>query len=124
MRIRLAYISIRAALTLSVAAALVCCGYLLDGDVRLFFIDSFAARADLIGFPVEFLVAAGILIIINLPVAIAGKFVLVLLGAVAPSLGTFYRMTIVGIVVLGVDIFWWRMLLRVSSGAVTTVKNG
>jgi len=114
---RLAFISVRVALALSIAATLVCCGYLVDRDVRLSFIDSFASRADLIGFPTGFLIGAGVLIVLNLPVAFAGQLVLVILGALSLSLSAITRMMIVGVVVTTLSILWWRLLFRLSSSA-------
>ena len=116
---RLAFISVRAALAISFVAGLTCLAYLFDPDIRAGFIDSFERQAHFIGFPLGFLIAQGVLIVLNLPIAFACWGVLWVLDAVAPALTAGARLLIVSITAVLTAILWWKTILRSSRVAIT-----
>ena len=102
---------------ISAALLAVSGAYLLDSDTRKVVSESFAPDAGFPGFPAGLNWSLGLFAMLNLPVAFATQFFVMLLNYSAPGLSAVARNTMVLLVAAGSCALWWGFLLKKTRGA-------
>jgi NhaP-type Na+/H+ or K+/H+ antiporter len=105
-------VAARVALALSVVLLLVCIAYLFEGDTRELFIRSFSPETRFIALPAGLRYCLAVLVVLNLPGAAGGQFVMWGLDSWAPGLTPAPRAWIVITATLVLSGLWWVLVLR------------
>ena len=114
---RVAAVGVRVVIAASVVLAAIAGVYLTDADTRRAMSESFAPDAGFPGVPGGLRWSLGLFAMLNLPVAFATQFFVMLLNYSAPGLSAVARNTMVLIVAAGSCALWWGFLLKKTRGA-------
>ena len=104
--------AVRAGVIASVVLSAACLIFLTDPDTRSMLVNSLAPETRLVGLPMGLRVSLAMLIVINLPAAVAVQVVIWILDFTVPSLSPIARAWIVGPSAVAFSILWWTILSR------------
>lgn len=110
MRVRV--VAVRVCIGLSIVLMIVCGAYLIDRDTRALAISMLSPETRLIALPHGLRFCFALLVVLNLPVAVAGQILIWVLDYWAPSMTPVSRACLVLPFVIFTSCLWWLWVLR------------
>lgn len=109
---RLPAIAVRILIAASVIMLCVCAIDLANVEIRNLVAVSITPKAGFVGFPKELLIAVVVLVLFNLPAALATQVLIWSLNWLAPGLDSGARLAITVVFAAASCIAWWVFLIR------------